>query len=118
MKHLLLIALAAAALQATDATGTWSGTLTPSDSTEPRPAHLVLKQDGDKLTGTAGPDAGNQRPIQNGKVEEGNLSFEVPTGDTAMKFKLKQNGDEISGDITRERDGRAETARLVVKRTN
>jgi hypothetical protein len=33
-----------------------------------------------------------------------------------MKFNLKLDGDEIKGDITREREGRSETAKLTVKR--
>jgi hypothetical protein len=103
---------------AADATGTWTGTLTPSGDDNPRPAHLVLKQDGNKLTGTAGPDANEQHAIENGKAEDGVLTFDVPTGGAVMKFRLKQDGDEIKGDITRERDGQTETARLAVKRTN
>ena len=35
-----------------------------------------------------------------------------------MKFALKQQGDEISGEVTRERDGKTQTAKLAVKRTN
>jgi hypothetical protein len=87
VKHLLVIALAAATLTAADATGTWTGTLTPSDG-QPGPAHVVLKQEGDKLTGTAGPDASEQHPIQNGRAENGTLTFELQTGDTLMKVTL------------------------------
>ena len=116
MKHLLLIALAAGALIGADATGTWTGTFTPAEDGQPRPAHLVLTQDGDKLTGTAGPDGNEQRPIQNGKAENGKLTFEVATGETVMKFTLKQDGDEITGDLTRERNGEVQTAKLAVKR--
>lgn len=35
-----------------------------------------------------------------------------------MKFRLKQDGDEIKGDITRERDGQTETAKPAVKRAS
>jgi hypothetical protein len=112
MQHLLLIALAAATLAATDATGTWTGTLTVSEG-QTRPAYLVLKQDGDKLTGTAGPDASEQHPIQNGKAEDGALTFELDNG---MKFALKQDGDDITGEVTRERDGQTQKAKVAVKR--
>ena len=119
MKHVFLIALAAATLVAADATGTWTGTLTPSGSDgQPRPAHLVLKQEGDKLTGTAGPDASQQQPIQNGKAENGNLTFELATDDSVMKFAVKQQGDEITGDVTRERAEQTQKAKLAVKRAN
>ena len=117
MKHLLLVALAASSIAAADATGTWTGTLTPAGDNGPRPAHLVLKQEGDKLTGTAGPDAGEQRPIQNGKAENGTLTFEVVNDETVMKFALEQDGDAITGGVTRERGGEKQAATLSVKRS-
>ena len=118
MNHLLVIALAAGTLSGADATGTWTGTLTRSgDATEPLPAYLVLKQEGEQLTGTAGPNAGEQQPIHRGKAENGVLTFEVTTGESVMKFAVKQDGDEITGDVTREREGQTQRAKLAVKRT-
>lgn len=118
MKHFVLLTFAAVSLMAADATGRWIGTLshTSNGGEEPHPAHLVLKQDGTKLTGTAGPDASEQHPIENGKAENGNLTFEVTTGDAIMKFALKHEGDEIKGDVTREHDGNKETVKLALKR--
>ena len=49
------------------------------------PALLVLKQEGNAVTGTAGPDANQGHPISNGKVET-NVAFEVDTPDGVMKF--------------------------------
>ena len=115
MKQILLL-IFAASLMAADASGTWTGTLTRDDNPEPGSAYLVLKQEGAKLTGTAGPNVGEQHAIENGKAENGNLTFEVPTGGGVMKFALKQEGDEIKGDLTRERDGQSQTAKLAVKR--
>jgi hypothetical protein len=115
MPHILVVALTVATLVAADATGTWTGTFTP-DGGQLGTAHLVLKQDGDKLTGTAGPTESEQRPIQNGKAENGKITFEVANDSVVMKFSLKQDGDEITGDVTRERDGQTETAKLAVKR--
>jgi len=117
MKYILLLTLAAVTLIAADATGNWTGTLTPSDGAEePGPALLVLKQVGNKLTGTAGPDANDQHAIENGKVDGGKLTFEVPAGGAVMRFSLRQEGEEIKGDIVREREGRQQTAKLAVKR--
>ena len=118
MKHLLFIALAAVMLTAADATGTWTGTLTPAGGeNRTLPAHLVLKQDGSTLTGTAGPDAGEQHPIRNGKAENDTLTFELPNDTTVMTFTLKLDGDAMTGDVVRERDGEKQTATLSVKRT-
>ena len=35
-----------------------------------------------------------------------------------MTFDLKQQGDEITGEITRERDGQTQKAKLTLKRQN
>src|SRR5262249_2939580 len=118
MKHLFLTIAAAACLMAADATGRWTGTMTTNSPEGPseRPAHLVLKQVGTDLTGTGGPNADHQMSIQNGKAVEGNLTFEIAGEGGVMKFKLKQSGDDLQGEITRERDGQTDTAKLAVKR--
>lgn len=115
MRYLLLIALAAATAIAADATGTWTGTLTLSDG-QARPALLVLKQDGDKLTGTAGADPNEQYPIRNGKARNGELSFEVAGEDAVLTFHLEQDGDGITGTVTREREGQTQKAQVLLER--
>jgi hypothetical protein len=115
MTYLLTLALAAGILSGADVTGTWTGTLTPAGR-DPGPAHLVLKQDGDKVTGTAGPSAGEQHAIENGKAADGTVTFDITTGGGVMKVSLTQNGDELAGDVTRERDGQTQHAKLAVKR--
>ena len=118
MKYVLCVALAVAVLSGADATGTWVGTLTPEGADGGGlPARLVLKQDGQTLTGTAGPDAGEQRPIENGKAENGKLTFDLPNDASVMRFTLTQDGDTISGDVVREREGQTQKAKLAVKRT-
>ncbi len=115
-KLLLALTLTAMSLAAADATGRWIGTLNlqGSDDGQSRPAYLVLKQEGTKLTGTAGPDAGEQHEIEEGKAEDGRLTFQAKS----MKFDLKLVGDEITGEITREREGEVQKAKLAVKRQN
>lgn len=117
VKILLALSLAAMTLTAADATGKWSGTivrLDPDSDGEPKPAYLVLKQDGTKLTGTGGPSADQQFEIQQGKADDGRLTFQIP--DHGMTFDLKLEGDEITGEITRENDGQTRKAKLTVKR--
>jgi hypothetical protein len=119
MKQMILMALAAVALSAADATGKWTGTLTTTsdDGSEKRgSAYLVLKQDGTKVTGTAGPDASKQHAVEEGKAENGKLTFEVRTEGENMKFTLQQEGDEIKGTVMRESEDETRTAKLVVKR--
>jgi len=102
-------------LLAADATGTWTGTLT-ADGEDPGPAHLVLKQEGAKLTGTAGPSADKQHEIQNGKAEDGKVTFEVVEENGTIKFVLKQEGDGITGTVSKDREGETKTGKLAVTR--
>jgi hypothetical protein len=115
MKHFLLLACTALGLLAADATGKWSGTLTPADR-DAGPALLILKQDGNTVSGTAGPDESERHEITNGRIEDGSLKFEVPQGEAVMKFDLRLDGDEIKGDVSRERNGQKQTAKLTLKR--
>ena len=111
----------AAALLATlafaDVSGNWTGTLSP-DGRDPTPAYLVLKQDGETVTGTAGAaEQGERLTIRNGTARDGVVTFEVETpGGHLMKFDLKEQGDELTGTVTRERDGEKQRAALAVKR--
>lgn len=108
----------AVSLFAADATGAWSGSLlvTGPNGEQSHPAHLVLKQDGARLTGTAGPNASEQNAIDKGTADGDHLTFDVPREDHVMKFDLKLEGDRISGTVSRERAGQKETARLEAKR--
>jgi hypothetical protein len=116
MTNLIVLALAVGSLAAADLTGTWKGTFTP-DGRDASPALLVLKQEGDVVTGTAGPDEGERHPIRSGKVQKDAVTFEVETPGGLMKFVLKQDGEDLTGEITREREGQQVTAKLAVKRT-
>lgn len=119
LKALLLITLASAlTAMAADATGTWTGDLISQRDGEERKssAHLVLKQDGTQITGTAGPGVDEQHPILKGKIEGSKLTFEVEREGGVISFVLTQEGDEIKGDITMQRDSSTRTAKLAVKR--
>jgi hypothetical protein len=70
----------------------------------------------ESVTGTAGPDSAEQHEIQNGKLEAGKITFEIPGDNGAMKFVLTQKGEQIKGEVTRERDGEAQKAQLAVTR--
>jgi hypothetical protein len=115
MKIVFALMLSAVGLFAADATGTWTGTLTRTGG-ETGPAHLVLKQDGGKVTGTAGPGADEQHEIQDGKSAGGKITFEIPRENGAMKFVLTQEGDQIKGTVSMQRDGDVQTGELAVRR--
>jgi len=104
-----------------DLTGTWTGTLTPTTGSGGGPAHLVLKQKGTELTGTAGPEPDRQVPIANGKVTTvkgvTSLVFDAtqPNG-AVMKFDLKVVEARLKGNVTLEKDGEKREATLDVGR--
>jgi hypothetical protein len=113
----IVAALIASTVVFTDVSGSWTGTLAPEDK-EPNSAHLVLRQEGDTITGTAGGDEDDQRfVIRNGTAKDGVVTFEVETPDGyLLKFVLKEQGDELSGTATRERNGPQGRATVLVKR--
>jgi len=49
-------------------------------------------------------------------VTDGNITFDLPTGESVMRFVLKQEGEEITGEATRQRDGEKQIAKIAVKR--
>lgn len=106
-----------ASLAFANLTGSWTGTLSP-EGRDPSTAFLVLQQDGDTITGTAGAtEQGERMAIRNGTAKGGVVTFEVETpGGQVMKFDLKEQGDELTGTVTRERDGEQQRAALAVKR--
>src|SRR5664279_1313687 len=100
LKAFLLASVLALAASTADVSGTWSGTLKimgPDGQRQDDTIHLILKQDGGKLTGTAGPSAGEQLPIEKGAVEGNKVTMEVPIPHGAFKFDVAIEGDHLKG---------------------
>lgn len=119
MKTLLAMLLFHAVLAANDVTGTWSGTVKMaegSDSDHLDTAYLVLKQEGDKLTGTAGESSAEQWKIRDGKVSGDQVSFVVEVDDSVFKAVLTLAKDVLTGEVRRERDGQVRTMKVELKR--
>ncbi|HEY1628881.1 MAG TPA: hypothetical protein VGF52_03415 [Tepidisphaeraceae bacterium] len=82
-----------------DATGSWkwsqSGPNGDVDFT------LKLKQDGDKLTGTMSGFNGNDTDIQDGKVQDGQISFKVVRDfngrQVVTTYTATMSGNELKG---------------------
>lgn len=111
----MMMLLAAATMMAADVSGNWSGTFTP-DGEGPQPVYLVLHQAGDQLTGSGGPSAAEQHPIQNGKIQGDRLTFEVPAGKGAFFFDLKLSGEAITGDLQLKAPDRSASAKVSLQR--
>lgn len=112
----LLIALFAMTAFAADVTGKWTGTFSP-EGDDPSGAYVILKQSGTTLTGSAGPNEGQQWPLSNGKIE-GNKITGVVNSPEGMVFKLDLTleGDRIKGVINATRDGQPMKATIDLTR--
>lgn len=90
----VVLALLLFALNATAATvsGRWSGHFRVDGGDHDIPQLFVLEQDGSKLTGSGGPDANEQYPLENGKVEDDRIRFEITTGEWKFAYDLKLDG--------------------------
>ena len=98
----LMLALTLSA-SASDLTGTWSGSLKvagPDGQVQDDTIHLVLKQEGPKLTGTAGPSADQQWPIDKGIVTGNKATLELPAMQRVFKFEIALEAEHLKGDVT------------------
>jgi hypothetical protein len=121
-----LLLLTALTLSAGELTGKWSGKFDITNSsgeTKPDSAYMNLKVEGTTVTGTAGPNEGEQWTIKKGKLEAGKLSFEVaPEGDGdsgLIVFDLVFDGDTIRGSAAGTGDnGEKMSAKVELKRVS
>ncbi|HEV8043286.1 MAG TPA: hypothetical protein VGP62_30690 [Bryobacteraceae bacterium] len=117
MKSILLSLLLAAAwtLSAADLTGKWAGTVDMKQDGDSQtiPVVMIVKQEGNKLTGTAGPEE-DQHAIQKGVVDGDTVTMEVDGGEAIFYLELKVDGDQISGAVKQGTDG--EKMKIALKR--
>ena len=115
---LLSALLSAAALGSPNVTGKWSGTLQMEGANDSQPVYLILKQDGNQLTGSAGPNETEQHPFEGGKMEGNKATFDVSPGNGpgSMHFDLEVEADQITGRVSRSGEGLNEAAKISLKR--
>jgi hypothetical protein len=119
MKAVLLAVVLAVAASAADLTGAWSGTFTitmPDGKTSDDTVHLVLKQNGSTITGTAGPNAEQQVPIAKGTITGNKVMLEVPVPDGMFKFDVALEGEHLKGDVIRTAGGESMKAKMDATR--
>lgn len=85
----------APAVQAEDPTGTWKWSTTFNNQT--RESTLKLKLEEGKLTGAMVGRGDRETPIEDGKFEDGKVSFSVTRQRGEQKFTSKYSGT-VSGD--------------------
>jgi hypothetical protein len=111
---LIAFAPVLAAQTTADLSGKWTGTFITGEGDNDS-AHIELKQKGTELTGTAGPNAGQQWPLK-GKVDGNKVTFDVTHDQMVLKFALTYADGRLKGDATAERDGQTMTAKVDVGR--
>jgi hypothetical protein len=111
---LLLLALNA---MAGDLTGKWSGSFRANGADHDVPQLFILKQDGNKITGSGGPDWSEQYPLENGKVDGDRARFELTTGAWKFTYDLKATGRQMVGDLELKSLNDKRTARVSLSKT-
>ncbi len=115
--NVLMIVLFVVGAGASDLAGKWSGTFKASGGDPAIPQIVILKQDGNKLTGSAGPDAEEQYPIENGRIEGDRVRFELTTGEWKFRYDLQRAGeDEMKGNLELTSVNNRRTAAVLLSR--
>jgi len=103
-----------------NATGTWKWSFTTQNG-QTFETTLKLKQDGEKLTGTVTGRNNQETEIKEGKVKGDEVTFQVTrerNGQTfTQKYKGKLSGDTIKGKVEFERNGEAQSRDWEAKRS-
>ena len=104
-------------------TGKWTGTMTrsaPDGRSQTIPWMLDLTQKGKVLTGTAGPSAERQWPLEkDGAVNGSKVTFKVQQPDGAKPlrtFTLELVKDRLVGEMLAEADGQSFTTKVDLGR--
>lgn len=112
-----VVLLLAVSAVAGDLTGKWSGAFKVDGGDHNVPQLFLLKQQGKTLTGSGGPNAGEQYPIENGRIDGEEIRFELTTGEWKFAYDLKQTGPgELKGDLKLESVGDSRTAKVSLAR--
>jgi hypothetical protein len=115
----LAVIAAGIAIADTSVTGKWTGSfnmIAPDGQSKDGTALLLLKQSGTEITGSVGPDEGEQHPITKGKIEGEKITLLVEDEGRTIKFDLVLAAERITGDVNMTREGEAAKAKIDVTR--
>jgi hypothetical protein len=100
-----------------DLTGKWSGSFKVDGGDHNIPQCFTLRRQGKSLSGSGGPDASEQYPIENGRVEGDQATFQLTTGEWKFTYHLRQlNADSLAGDLKLESVNDSRTAQVSLTR--
>jgi len=114
-KILLALLVFATAVLGADFSGTWTGAgVTDSGSHD---LYFNFKQAGSNVTGTGGPNADEQHPVSNGKIDGEKLKFDVPVGEKGtLHFELVADGEGLKGTVEFKGEDHSESGTVTLKR--
>jgi hypothetical protein len=98
-KAVLAVFLLTVNVLAANVTGRWSGRFRVEGGDHDVPQLMILKQDGNKLTGSGGPDGTEQYPVENGAVNGDRVQFEITTGEWKFTYDLKADSSKMKGSL-------------------
>jgi hypothetical protein len=115
---ILLGALALVAAPDGNVSGKWTGSfnIVRSNGTKESTAILLLKQTGSEITGSVGPNEGEQHTITKGKIAGNKITLTAEDGGRTITFNLVLSADRITGDANMANDEEKVTAKLDVTR--
>lgn len=87
-------------LEAANTTGRWSGQFRVEGGDHDIPQLVLIKQEGNKITGSGGPNESEQYPIEKGSIDGDHVQFELTTGDWKFAYDLKIDDTKMMGKIT------------------
>lgn len=86
-------------LMAANVTGRWSGQFRVDGGDHDIPQVFLIKQDGNKITGSGGPNETEQYPLEKGTIDGGHVQFELTTGEWKFAYDLKVDGTKMTGNL-------------------
>lgn len=114
-KTILAVLLLTVNVLAANVTGRWSGQFRVDGGDHDVPQLFILRQDGNKLIGSGGPDEIEQYPIENGRVNGDRVQFEITTGEWKFVYDIKADGATMKGglELTSANDRRTASVSLT-----
>lgn len=117
MKTLAMVLLLTLAGTNVDLSGKWSGSFKVEGGDHEVSQLFILKQQGKSLTGSGGPNAAEQYPIENGKIDGDSVRFQLTTGEWKFAYDFKIAGpDTLKGTLKLESLDESRTANVSLVR--
>jgi hypothetical protein len=102
----------ASVASAADVSGVWNGAFRVPDGEHDVPQLFTLKQAGNRITGTGGPNSSEQYPVLDGQLANGHLKFEVKSTTREFVYDLKETNNELRGNVVITGGGGSVTAEV------